>query len=136
MHTMRTMKTISIVARYLLGLMFTVFGLNGFLHFLPQQPLPGGHAAEFLGALGSTHYMDAVFAVQLICGILLLAGLYVPLALVVLAPVIVNILLFHITMAPKGVVPGSVAAVLWVLAAWGVRPAFAGLLHARPSAPV
>ena len=125
------MRIVSIVSRYLLGLMFTVFGLNGFLHFIPQGPMPEGPAGQFAGALASTHYFHAIFAVQLVCGLLLLAGFFVPLALVVLASVLVNILLFHITMAPATIVPALIAVALWVLAAWGVWPAFEGLLQAR-----
>lgn len=124
-------RVVATGARLLLGLMFTVFGLNGFLHFIHQPPPSEPAALQFFGVLVTTHYMDVVFAVQLACGVLLLAGLFVPLALVVLAPVIVNILMFHLTMNPGGIVPGAVAAVLWGLAARGVWPAFAPLLRAR-----
>ena len=125
------MKIVATIARYLLGLVFTVFGLNGFLHFIPQPPLPDGPARQFMAAMGSTRYLDAVFAVQLACGLLLLANLYVPLALVVVAGVVVNILLFHATMAPSGIAPGLVVAVLWVIVAIRARPAFAPLLRPR-----
>jgi uncharacterized membrane protein YphA (DoxX/SURF4 family) len=124
-------RVIATGARLLLGLMFTVFGLNGFLHFIHMPPPPEPAALQFFGVMVTTHYMDVVFAVQLVCGVLLLAGLFVPLALIVLAPVIVNILLFHITMNPEGMVTGAIAAVLWGLAVRGVWPAFAGLLRAR-----
>ena len=131
------MKIVSLIARILLGLMFTVFGANGFLHFIPQPPMADSPAMRFFVVMSTTHYLHFVFAVQLICGLLLLIGIFVPLALVVLAAVIANILVFHITMQPAGIIPGSVTAVLWILTAMGVRPALAPLLQpwvATPSA--
>ncbi len=128
------MKTASTVARYLLGIMFTVFGLNGFLHFMPMPPMPG-RAGEFLGLLASSHYLVPVFAIQLACGLLFLAGRYVPLALTLIGPVIVNILLFHALMDPAGIAPGVVAAVCWLLVFYRVRAAFAGIFQARVPEP-
>jgi putative oxidoreductase len=120
------MKIVRIISRLLLGLVFTVFGLNGFFHFI-QQPPPEGLAAQFLGALAESHYFAAVFAIQLAGGVLLLVNRYVPLALTLLGPVLVNILLFHSLMEPKGLPPAVVAAVLWLIVFWGVRSAFAGV---------
>jgi uncharacterized membrane protein YphA (DoxX/SURF4 family) len=125
------MKIVAAIARYLLGLMFTVFGLNGFLHFIPMQPMPVGPATQFMQAMSESHYLVAVFAVQLACGILFLVGWFVPLAVVCIAPVIVNILLFHATMAPAGLPPGVVAAALWVVVALRCRAALAGILRPR-----
>src|SRR5271165_6835956 len=112
------MKILFLVSRILLGLLFTVFGLNGFLHFIPMGPMPTGPAAQFIGALGETPYMTAVFGIQLIGGILLLLNRYVPLALTLLAPVIVNIILFHAFMAPSGLPLAAVACILWLLTAY------------------
>ncbi len=123
------MRIASIVARYLLGLAFTVFGLNGFLHFIPMQPMPAA-ATDWMRAMPPA-YLHAVFAVQLACGLLFLAGAFVPLALVVIAPVIVNILLFHATMAPAGLPPGVIAAALWVVVAAGHWPSLAPLVRPR-----
>ncbi len=123
------MKTVSLIARILLGLIFTIFGLNGFLHFIPTGPLPAGPAGQYFSALSESHYMDFIFAVQLIGGIVLLIGRYVPLALTVLAPVIVNIVLFHATMAPSGLPLAIVTVILWLLAAHRFRANFAGLLQ-------
>src|SRR6202051_4997025 len=95
------MKTASAVARYLAGVTFLVFGLNGFLHFIPMPP-PAGVAGQFLGALFVSHYLVFVFLLQVIPAVLLLINRYVPLALTLLGPVIVNILLFHALMAPDG----------------------------------
>jgi len=127
------MKIASVVARYLLGLAFLVFGLNGFLHFIPQGPMPTGVPGQFMGALMESHYMVPVFGLQLICAILFLANKYVPLALTLIAPVIVNILLFHALMLPSTIGPGVLVAVLWVLVAMPVKSAFAGILQQNVS---
>ena len=82
------MKTAFTIARILLGLLFTVFGLNGFLHFIPMQP-PAGLAGQYMGALFVSHYLVVVFLLQLIGGVLLLANRYVPLGLLLLGPVVV-----------------------------------------------
>ena len=130
------MKLAAIIARYLLGLVFTVFGLNGFLHFIPQPPFPAGsHAAAFTGAMAATGYFAVVFAVQFLCGLAFFAGLYVPLTLVVVAPVIFNVLLFHSTMAPAGLPPGLFVLALWVVVAIRHRAAFAPLFRPTPAAP-
>jgi hypothetical protein len=124
------MKITSVIARYLLGLIFLVFGLNGFLHFIPAQ-MPTGTAGQFVGALFVSNYLVVVFAVQLVAAVLLLVNRYVPLALTLLAPIIVNILMFHVLMAPAGLVMAIVVTVLWVVVFFGVRSAFAGLFQQR-----
>jgi len=124
------MKIIAIIARFLLGLIFLTFGLNGFLHFLPA-PLPSGTAAQFIGALFVSHYLVAVFLLQIIPAVLLLLSRYVPLALTLLAPIIVNILLFHLLMALAGLPLALVVTVLWIVVFLSVRSAFAGLLQQR-----
>ncbi len=128
------MKIVFPIARVLLGLVFTVFGLNGFLNFIPAEPLPTGPASQYIGALSQSHYMTVVFALQLIAGILLLLNRYVPLALTVLAPVIVNIVLFHASMAPSGLPLAAVTVILWLIVAYQFRHIFGGLLqhHAEP----
>ena len=122
------MKIAALVSRYVLGLIFTVFGLNGFFHFLPMTPMPP-LAEQFVVALVQSHFMTAVFALELGAGILLLVSRYVPLALTVLAPIIVNILLFHITMAPAGLPLAAVVTVLWLVVASRLQPVFATLFH-------
>jgi uncharacterized membrane protein YphA (DoxX/SURF4 family) len=119
-----------LIARYLLGLIFVVFGANGFLHFIPMPP-PPGVAGQFMGALFVSHVLVVVFLLQLIGGILLLVGRYVPLALVLLGPVIVNIVLFHAFMAPSGLPLAAVVVILWGLTAWSVRSAFAGIFESK-----
>jgi hypothetical protein len=124
------MKTASAIARYLAGLIFLVFGLNGFLHFIPLPP-PSGIAAQFMGALYVSHYLTLIFGLQVIGGVLLLVNRFVPLAVAILAPVIVNILSFHALMAPSGLPLALFVAVLWAVIFVDVRPAFAGLFQAR-----
>src|SRR5471032_2090583 len=127
------MKTVSAIARYLAGVVFLVFGLNGFLNFIPMPP-PAGIAGQFMGALYASHYLWVIFAFQLVAGVLLLANRYVPLALAMLAPVIVNILTFHVLMEPSGLPMALVVAVLWVAVFIDVRVAFAGLFQSRVQA--
>ena len=124
------MKTASTVARYLAGVIFLVFGLNGFLHFIPLTP-PSGVAGQFMGALFVSHYLTLIFALQVIGAVLLLANRYVPLALAILAPVIVNILSFHALMAPSGLPLALFVTVLWALVFVYVRSAFASLFQSR-----
>ncbi len=124
------MKIAALIARILLGLEFLIFGLNGFFHFIPMPP-PPGVAGQFMGAVFVSHYYVLIFLLQAIGGLLLLAGRYVPLALTLLAPIIVNILLFHTTMAPAGLPVAILTAVLWFVVFWSVRPAFNGLFAAR-----
>jgi putative oxidoreductase len=124
------MKIASLVARYLLGFIFLVFGLNGFLHFIPTPP-PPGVAGDFMIALFQSHYLVIISLLQVIPAVLLLINRFVPLALTLLAPVIVNIICFHALMAPSGLPMALFVTVLWVLVAYGVRSAFAGLLQMR-----
>jgi putative oxidoreductase len=122
------MKITSVIARFLLGLIFLVFGLNGFFHFL-SMPAPTGVAGQFMGALFVSHFLIVIFVIQLIGAVLLLFNRYVPLALTLLAPIIVNILLFHLLMAPSGLPLAIVVTVLWVLVFLNVHSAFSGLLQ-------
>jgi hypothetical protein len=124
------MRIASIIARYLAGVIFLVFGLNGFLNFIPLPP-PGGIAGQFMGALYVSHYLWVIFAFQVIAGVLLLVNRYVPLAVAILAPVLVNILTFHVLMAPSGLPLALFAALLWIVIFIEVRPAFSGLFQSR-----
>src|SRR4030088_2697815 len=124
------MRTASVIARYLTGVIFLVMGLNGFLNFIPLPP-PGGVAGQFMGALSASHYLWVIFAFQVVAGVLLLVNRYVPLAVALLAPVIVNILAFHALMARSGLPLALFVAILWAVIFADVRPAFAGLFQAR-----
>jgi putative oxidoreductase len=124
------MRTASVIARYLTGVIFLVMGLNGFLNFIPLPP-PGGIAGQFMSALYVSHYLWVIFAFQVIAGVLLLVNRYVPLAVAVLAPVIVNILTFHALMAPSGLPLALFVTVLWAAIFIDARPAFSGLFQSR-----
>ena len=127
------MKIVSVIARYLLGLMFTVFGLNGFLNFIHQPPPTNPLAIQFFTAISSSHFAAFFFAVQLIGGLLLLSGFFVPLALTLLAAELYNILAFHLTFAPTGIPPALVASVLWILVFLQYRNSFNSVLAAKPA---
>jgi uncharacterized membrane protein YphA (DoxX/SURF4 family) len=127
------MKTTSIVARYLLGLMFTVFGLNGFLHFIPQPPPANPLAIQFLVAVSASHFAAFFFALQVLGGLLLFSGFFVPLALTLLAAELYNIFAFHLTMAPASIAPALLASVLWVLVFLQYRESFEGIFTAKPA---
>ena len=126
------MKKVVLVARILLGLLFFVFGLNGLLHFLPMPPEPGD--AGLFGAIMARHgWLQLVSVLQVVGGLLLLVGRYVPLGLVMLTPIIINILLFHLLLTGgSGVAPGGIAAVLDLFLLWAYRLSFRGLFDAAP----
>ena len=125
------MKIVSVIARYLLGLQFTVFGLNGFLNFIHQPPPTNPLALQFFAAISSSHFASFFFAVQLIGGLLLLVGFFVPLALTLLAAELYNILSFHLTLS-SGITLALFACVLWVLVFLQYRNSFNGILAAKP----
>jgi len=124
------MRTASLIAQYLVGVIFVAFGLNGFLNFIPLPPT-GGIAGQFMGALYASHYLVVIFAFQIIAAVLLLVNRYVPLAVAMLAPVIINILCFHAFMAPSGLPLALFVAALWAVIFVNVRPAFTGLFQPR-----
>lgn len=130
------LRKLPAIARILLGVVFFVFGLNGFLGFLPMPPMPG-EAGAFLGALVSAKLLPVVKAVEVAAGLLLLTGRFVPLALTLLAPIIVSIVLFHGVLAPEGMAMPIVILALELYLAWSYRDAFRGVLDARaqPHAP-
>lgn len=121
------MRIVTMIARLLLGLAFVVFGLNGFLNFLSMGPMPTGLAGQFMGALVQSHYFWVVAALQVAGGVLLLVNRYVPLGLVLLGPVIVNILLYHIFLLPAGIVMALVVTVLWFIVFYAYRQYFSGI---------
>jgi len=129
----KSMKIAALIARFLLGLVFFVFGLNGFLHFIPMQPLPAGTTGQFVGALLASHYFLVVSAFQLAGGVLLLVNRYVPLAVVLLGPVIVNILFFHLLMDRRGLPLAIVVVILWGILFLRHRQSFSGIFAQRTS---
>lgn len=130
------MKIITLIARILLGLLFVVFGLNGFLNFLEMGPMPTGLAGQFIGALAQSHYFWVVAALQVAGGALLLLNRFVPLGLVLLGPVIVNIILYHVFLNLTGVAMAIVAAILWLIIFYAHRRYFSGIFVRRTSTEV
>jgi uncharacterized membrane protein YphA (DoxX/SURF4 family) len=127
------MKIASLIARLLLGLIFVVFGLNGFLNFLNMGPMPTGLAGQFIGALFLSHYLWVVAGLQVVGGVLLLVNRFVPLALVLLGPVIVNILLYHFLLNISGVGLAIVVTILWFIVFYAHRQYFSGIFVQRAS---
>jgi len=128
---MKTAHYASATARYLLGLIFTVFGANFFLHFLPQPPMSGPHA-DFAAALFQSGYvMQTVKVVEIAAGLLLLFNRFVPLALVLLAPIVVGIVGFHLSLAPETGAVAYLTLVLELFLAYAYRAAYAPLFVAK-----
>lgn len=126
------------IARIIMGLAFLVFGLNGFLNFIPQpkEAMPEGVTALMGGFMKSGYMMPLIFGTQTVVGALLLLNCFVPLALALIAPVIVNIICFHVFLMPSTIAPGIVVLVLEIYLAWSYRRAFAPMLafRVRPGA--
>jgi len=108
------MKYVVLISRLLLGLIFFVFGLNNILHFIHLPP-PSGEAGTLMTILVSSHWMTFVGCIMVVSGLLFLVGRFIPLALTLTAPVVVNILLYHLLLEPHGLVPGAVVTVLEVV---------------------
>jgi len=125
------MKIVALIARILLGLIAFVFGLNGFLQFMPMGPMPTGLAGQFIGALFQSHYFWVVAGLQVIGGALLLINRYVPLGLVLLGPVIVNILCYHLFLFPSGFLMPIVVTILWFIVFYAHRQNFSGIFASR-----
>lgn len=125
------MKILTIVVRILLGLIFVFFGSNGLFHFLPMPPLPGGVAGEFLHSFLASGYASVISVFQILGGLLLLIGRFVPLGLTILGAIIVNIWIFHLLMAPEpaGLVPPIVVSILELFLVWRYRERFTEILR-------
>jgi uncharacterized membrane protein YphA (DoxX/SURF4 family) len=133
MNTIR--KHVPTAARLFLGLVFTVFGLNFFLHFLPMPAAPP-RAAAFGGALFASGYLFQLLkTIEVAAGLLLLGGFFVPLALAVLAPIVINIVSFHLFLEPSGLPLPLVVLAAEIFLAWTYRAAFAPMLHLRTPLP-
>jgi hypothetical protein len=122
------MKTTATVARILLGLVFFAAGVSGFVLISHPPAQPPGLAGEFQDVFFRSYWVLFVDGVELIAGLLLLSNRYVPLALTLLAAVIANIIVFHVTMAPLGLPVAAVVAALWAIVATRHRASFAPLL--------
>jgi putative oxidoreductase len=124
----KLMKIVATIARIIMGCVFVFFGLNIFFQFLHMPPPPSGPAGDFAKALFVSHYIYVVGGLQVVGGLLCLLGRFVPLALILLGPVIVNILLFHLLLNPTGLPMAIAVSVLALIVLWYHRAAFSGLL--------
>ncbi len=125
------MKIVALIARILLGLLFLVFGLNNFIHFIPMGTMPPGTAGQFLASLFASHYVYVIGFFEVVPAVLLLVNRYVPLALTLLGPIIFNILVYHFLMAPSGLVIATIVVLLWFLLFWRHRVAFTGIFQQK-----
>ena len=127
------MKILTLIARLLLGLVFLVFGLNGFLNFLNMGPMPTGLAGQFIGALFVSHYLWVIAALQIAGGALLLVNRFVPLGLTLLGPIIVNILCYHVFLTSMGWPLALVVTILWFIVFYSRRQYFSGIFAQQTS---
>ena len=125
------MRITSFIARYLMALIFAVVGANHLFNFLPQPPPPPGIAGQYFKILMSTGYIYAVGICEVVPGILLLVNRFVPMALLILGPVIVNIFLTGVLISKTALPAGIVLSVLWILTAWRVRSVLVPMLRPR-----
>jgi uncharacterized membrane protein YphA (DoxX/SURF4 family) len=136
MTTRNSASKLVTAARLVLGLIFFVFGLNGFLHFIPQPPVTGT-AGTFMGGLAATGYFFPLLkSVEVAAGLLLLINRFVPLALTLLAPIAVNIFAFHAFLAPGGLPVAVLVVAAEIGLARAYRAAFAPMLQARAGGEV
>jgi hypothetical protein len=120
------------VARVLMGALFTFSGLNGFFEFVkPEGKVPERVAAVMAGFMATGYIFKLIFATQLLCGVLFLVNRFVPLAVVLLAPVVVNIFAFHVFVEPSGLVVAIVVLALELFLIWSYRAAYRPMLAAR-----
>jgi len=126
-------RIVTAIVRILLGLMFLVFGLNGFLNFMPAPKDMPPEIMNVMGALMNAGYMTVVSGAEVIIAVMLLTNRFVPLALALLAPIIVGILTFHIAMQPATIGPGIVVTVMELYLAWAYRGAFRPMLRTKVS---
>lgn len=125
------MKKSTLIIRILMGLMFFVFGLNGFLQFLPQPPMPEKAMAFMGGLMQAGYFFPVLKGTEILCGLLLLSGFFVPLALVVLSPIVIQIFLFHTVIAPDGFVMGLIIVILQAFLGYAYREKYAAILSAK-----
>ncbi len=124
------MKIAAVILRTLLGLAFVVFGLNAFLNFMPVPPLTGAVADFFKAVAMETNFMKAVAAFQILGGLLTISGRLTPLGLTILGPILVNILIYHVTFGAPGLGMAAIFALVYLFLVYVYRANFAGLFAA------
>ncbi|MGA8939904.1 MAG: DoxX family protein [Acidobacteriaceae bacterium] len=127
------MKYVLLVSRLLLGLILLVLGANNILHFLHAAP-PTGDALTWFGIMATHGWISVAGVIMIISGLLLLVGRFVPLALTLFAPILVNILLYHALLWPHGYIPAIIATLLELILLIAYHRSFASLFAADPTA--
>jgi putative oxidoreductase len=127
------MKIVSLIARILLGALLVFGGSNHLFNFVPKQPLPPGVAGQFVGAMIDTGYLYFIGACEVLGGLLLIANQFVPLGLTILGPIVINIFVVNLLIAPKAVPVAIVMILFWLLGAWPFRTVFFPLLRRKPA---
>jgi len=127
------LKIVSLIARILLGALFVFAGSNHLFNFFGKQPLPPGPAGQFIGGIIGIGYMNFIAVMEVLGGLLVLVNQFVPFGLTILGPLIVNILVLNILIAPKAVPVGILMVVFWVLGAWPFRSLFFPILQRKPA---
>lgn len=116
------------IAQTLLGFIFVVFGLNGFLNFIPMPPMPDAAAGFFMPLIKTGYFLPFLKGVEIIIGLALIANVFVPLSLVIVTPIIIQIILFHIFLDISGLAMGIVLAIILIFLAYQNRAAYTALL--------
>jgi putative oxidoreductase len=120
-------KIAAAVVRYLLGLMFFIFGLNGYLNFMPMPPMEGNMLTYMTGLMASGYFLPLLKFLEVLIGALLLSGFYVPLALAILGPISLNIFMIHASIAPEGLPMAIFVLGGNIFLAWVYRENFKGI---------
>jgi hypothetical protein len=131
---MKQEAKLSAAARIVLGLVFCVFGLNGFMHFIPIPPVHGAAAQFFAGLAAADYFFPLLAATQTVAGAALLVRRFVPLALILLAPIVTHIVALHVFVVRSGLAMAVLVLGLEVILAWSYRDAFRPVLRARAQA--
>lgn len=116
-------------SRIVMGAIFFVFGLNGFFHFIPMQPEPEGAMAFLGGLMAAPYFFPMLKLTETVCGFFLLTGWFTPLALLILAPITLNIFMFHMFLAPQGLTLAFPLLCFHLICAWSYWPMYKGFFN-------
>ncbi len=116
------------LAYWFLGGVFLIFGMNGYLHVIPTPPIEGPALTFMVGLMSTGYFIHLLKLTEIICGALLLLGMYVPLVLIILAPIVLNILLFHLFLAPSGLILAGIITIAYLYVVWSKYDVLSRLL--------
>jgi putative oxidoreductase len=127
------LKIVSLISRILLGALFVFGGSNHLFNFFGKQPLPPGHAGQFIGAIIEIGYLNFIGVMEVIGGLLLIVDQFVPFGLTLLGPLVVNIFVLNVLIAPKALPVAILMVIFWVVGAWPFRTLFFPILQRKPA---